>query len=107
MASPPPSSECGVQVRTVRINNFRSLRLAEINLGRLTVLVGGNNSGKTSFLEALSAAVGASRRLLAEDDIYLGKGELKPPQERSITVDVLIRPVDAVWNVLPEFPAGS
>src|SRR5258708_6761187 len=102
-----PSPECGVQIISVRVSNFRSLRLAEIHLNRLTVLVGGNNSGKTSFLEALFAALGPSRRALTEQDIYLAKGEAQPPQGRSIDVDVLIRPVDEKWNALEDFPQGS
>lgn len=39
----------------VGINGFRGLRHLDLNgLGRINILVGGNNSGKTSVLEALS-----------------------------------------------------
>lgn len=107
MSNPAPAPECGVQILAVRVSNFRSLRLAEVKLNRLTVLVGGNNSGKTSLLEALFAAVGPSRRALTEEDIYLTKGEVKVPRDRSINIDVLLRPVNAEWQVLPQFPQGS
>ncbi len=41
-------------LRTVRIQNFRGFRSFELNnLGRLNLLVGTNNSGKTSVLEAI------------------------------------------------------
>jgi putative ATP-dependent endonuclease of OLD family len=78
-----------------------------MHLNRLTVLVGGNNSGKTSFLEALFAALGPSRRALTEQDIYLAKGEVKPPQDREINVDVLVKPVDNGGQALDDFPQGS
>lgn len=41
-------------LRTVRIHNFRGFRSFELNnLGRLNLLVGTNNCGKTSVLEAI------------------------------------------------------
>lgn len=41
-------------LRTIRIQNFRGFRSFELNnLGRLNLLVGTNNSGKTSVLEAI------------------------------------------------------
>lgn len=42
----------------------------------LTVLIGRNNSGKTSFLNALFAAIGAGQRIISNDDILLRKGEV-------------------------------
>lgn len=40
--------------KTVKIENFRSFRQFELNeLGRINLLVGENNSGKTSLLEAI------------------------------------------------------
>ena len=41
-------------LKTIRIQNFRGFRSFELNnLGRLNLLVGTNNSGKTSVLEAI------------------------------------------------------
>ncbi|PNW34696.1 UNVERIFIED_CONTAM: chromosome segregation protein SMC [Euhalothece sp. KZN 001] len=41
-------------LRTVKIENFRGFKFFELqNLGRLNLLVGTNNSGKTSILEAI------------------------------------------------------
>ena len=41
-------------LREIKINNFRSFKSFELrNLGRLNLLVGTNNSGKTSVLEAI------------------------------------------------------
>ena len=35
------------------IENFRSIEKAEMNLGKITVLTGANNSGKSSVIYAL------------------------------------------------------
>ena len=40
-------------IRTLRLQNFKGIRDVEVGLERLTVFVGCNGSGKTSFLEAL------------------------------------------------------
>jgi hypothetical protein len=46
--------ELNTMLRTIRIQNFRGFRSFELNnLGRLNLLVGTNNSGKTSVLEAI------------------------------------------------------
>ena len=47
-----PVISSGVKVTDVRISNFRSILNIEVLLDDLTVLVGANNSGKTSLLDA-------------------------------------------------------
>jgi len=51
--------EDNIKVTTARIHNFRSLKEVEVALDSTTILIGENNSGKTSFLEALHSAIGA------------------------------------------------
>lgn len=104
VASPPAS---GITVREVRIRNFRCLKSVNVALDELTVLIGENNSGKTSFLNALYAAIGVGQRVITEEDVFLAKGESKLPQARMITIDVFIRPVDNTGNLSDNFPAGS
>ena len=53
--------EDNIKVIAARIHNFRSLKKVEVALESTTVLVGENNSGKTSFLEALHSAIGAGQ----------------------------------------------
>ena len=96
----------GIQLIEVRVRNFRSLRQVDIALDDLTVFIGENNSGKTSLLEALYAAIGSGRRVLSADDIFLAKGETKPPKERTVFIDLLFRPVDE-QGVIDSFPEGS
>ncbi|MBF0606655.1 MAG: AAA family ATPase [Candidatus Magnetobacterium sp. LHC-1] len=97
----------GICVKEVRVRNFRSLKSIDISLSRLTLLIGPNNSGKTSFLEALFAAMGAGKRNLSSDDIYIASDESKPPYDRSILIDVLIRPTDNSGKICDKFPIGS
>ena len=43
----------------LKISGFRGVRSADITLGRHAVLVGPNNSGKTTVIEALASALRA------------------------------------------------
>lgn len=42
-------------IERIRIRNYKALRDVAVELGRINVLVGPNDSGKTSFLEAIGA----------------------------------------------------
>ena len=99
--------DCGVMITTVRISNFRSLENVEVSLDDLTVLVGANNSGKTSFLDALYAAIGAGRSMLGKDDIHLKVDETDIPLERKAVIDLLVKPYRSDGQILESFPAGS
>jgi putative ATP-dependent endonuclease of the OLD family len=99
--------ESGIAVTTVRISNFRSLANVEVELDELTVLIGANNAGKTSFLDAMFAAIGAGRKALGVDDVRLEPSEATAPKERQITIDVLVRPIDVKGKIANAYPAGS
>lgn len=100
------SANSGIQVTEVRVRNFRSLQNVDITLDAFTVLIGENNSGKTSLLEALFAAIGSGRRVINKDDIFLDYGESKVPKKREIIIDILIHPVNEK-SILDTFPEGS
>lgn len=106
-AETPATLTSGIAVLRVRVRNFRCLRAVTAELGATSVLIGENNVGKTSFIDAIHAAIGSGVRGLSEDDIFLGQGESAPPKDRDITVDLLIRPVDANHNPLATFPEES
>lgn len=89
------------------MRDFRSLANIEVELNDLTVLIGANNAGKTSFLDALFAAIGAGRKALGADDMRLAPGESVVPKEREVIIDVMIRPVGADGKVIGAYPAGS
>lgn len=48
-----------MKIKRVTIENFRSIRHAEVELGETTVLIGPNNAGKTAILEAIRIALTA------------------------------------------------
>lgn len=56
----------------LKIAGFRGVRAADIRLGRHTVLIGPNNSGKTALVEALALLFGRDRlvRRLTEHDFH-------------------------------------
>jgi predicted ATP-dependent endonuclease of OLD family len=56
----------------LKISGFRGVRSADIGLGRHAVLVGPNNSGKTTVIEALALLLGRDRlvRRLTEHDFH-------------------------------------
>lgn len=96
-------SNSGIQVVEVRVRNFRSLRQVDVKLDNLVVLIGENNSGKTSFLEALHIAIGLGRRNILRDDVYLALNETFVPKNRVVTIDLLIRPVDNQSTISEKF----
>ncbi|MBU2860053.1 AAA family ATPase [Acidithiobacillus ferrooxidans] len=97
----------GIKITDVRVSNFRALKNVDVPLEDLTILIGANNAGKTSFLDALYSAIGAGRKLLGQDDVRLEVREALPPKERVVTVDVCIRPLEEDGSVASHYPAGS
>jgi len=85
---------------TVRIAGFRGIRNLEISLPRITVLIGTNNSGKTSLLKALHLALGDYSRKLSDEDFHIGADD-KPVQE--ILIDVRVIPIGADSSRVPSF----
>lgn len=61
-----------MHVVRLKISGFRGVRSADIALGRHAVLVGPNNSGKTTIIEALALLFGRDRlvRRLTEHDFH-------------------------------------
>ncbi len=64
-------------------------------------------AGKTSFLEALHSAIGSGVRQFSEDDLWTDLNEKHAPKDRSIIVDILIRPIDKDGKFEDVFPEGS
>jgi len=85
------SKTSSIRVDAIRIANFRSLRNIEVELGATTVLVGMNNSGKTSFLRALHLALGSDRRTIQPDDFFIND---EGNESDRILTDVRLIPVN-------------
>ena len=84
-----------ILIDTVRIAGFRGIKNLEMTLSRVNVLIGINNSGKTSVLKALQLALGDYSRYISEEDFYIGSNEKKIPE---ILIDTRIVPVENVDN---------
>ena len=74
-----------ILVDTVRIAGFRGIENLEMTIPRVTVLIGTNNSGKTSFLKALQLSLGDYSRSLSEEDLYIGSDEKRATE---VLVDI-------------------
>jgi putative ATP-dependent endonuclease of OLD family len=79
-----------VLLRAVKVENFRGLEDVSIELGRNTVLIGENNSGKTSLLEAIRLCLARplSRRAspFEDHDYYLASSASHPGDAGSLKI---------------------
>ncbi|MCX8490596.1 MAG: AAA family ATPase [Cyclobacteriaceae bacterium] len=84
----------------VRISGFRGLSNIELKLPRVTLLIGANNSGKTSVIKALQLALGDYSRFLTDEDFYIDESEKR---QEKISIDVRIVSVDDTGLRTQEF----
>lgn len=91
----------GILIETVRIANFRAIKNLEVKLSKLTMLVGANNAGKTSFLKALHLALGYDRKIVNREDVH--EDGTIDVFDKEIIIDVRIISVDASENRIKEF----
>jgi len=82
----------GMQISKVRIENFRGLRELELDFDSTTILIGENNSGKTSVLDALRLCLrelGPRRRVVFDSfDFHLVDGDAEPHSANPILVEI-------------------
>ena len=78
----------GIRIAAVRVVDFRALRDVCVPLDPgTTVLVGENNTGKSTFLEALATAMGV--RAAVPDDMHI---DAEGRQSQSFCIDLLLLP---------------
>ena len=58
-----------MMLKSVRIRNYRSIKDVTLNCDGLTILVGANGSGKSSFLQAIEL-FGVEKPAITEEDYY-------------------------------------
>ena len=79
-------------ITSIRVRNFRGIRDLRIELDDATVLIGENNSGKTSVLDALKLCLrdlGPRRRVVFDAfDFHLPDDQADPSVAEPIQVDV-------------------
>lgn len=90
----------GILLKEIRIRNYRSLKCVDVLLDDNNILIGANNAGKTSLLQAIQLAF--SGRRISSDDIHIEKNETLP-FNRQIIIDVLIVPTDSDYNEIDSF----
>jgi len=76
-----------VKIQKLQVENFRCKSQASLSLGsRLTILIGENGSGKTTFLDALAIALGAVISYLpgAEGRGFKQRGEIRQASGKSL-----------------------
>lgn len=77
-------------LRKVIVENFRGLRAVTVDLDRNTVVLGENNSGKSSFLEAIRVCLARalSRRAspFEDHDYYLDSSTARPGDAGSLRI---------------------
>lgn len=78
-----------ILIDELRISGFRGIQNLEITFTPMTVLIGVNNSGKTTVLKALGLALGDYGRYITDEDFFIGDDEKKATE---IIVDVRIVP---------------
>ena len=83
-----------ILIDRVRINNFRSLKKCTVDLSPVTLIIGANNSGKTSFLKALNIALGIGLKRISQEDFYIG-AQNDETKDKEIIIDIRIIPVGA------------
>lgn len=86
-APPAQQIDAGLEIRHVRLQDFRGLNDLCVSLDALTVLVGENNAGKSSVLQALGIFFGTIRP--GKDDLHISTGG---NQSTSFVVDVCVVP---------------
>jgi len=91
-----------ILIDKVRILNFRSIKECSIDLTPISLLIGANNSGKTSFLRALNLALGVGAKRITKEDFYIGKDE-NNSDEKEIIIDIRIIPVNESGKRTVEF----
>ena len=79
-----------IRVDVARIGGFRGLQNLEITLPRVALLIGTNNSGKTSVIKALQLALGDYSRYHTDEDFFINADDQRVEK---ILIDVRIVPI--------------
>ncbi len=87
-----------IRLQSVRIKGFRGFKNIEVDFENTTVLVGTNNSGKTTLLKALQLAL-TNSHFISNDDFFYCDEHI----DDTIIVDVLFVPLDENGNITNEF----
>lgn len=88
-------------LKSVSIKNFRSLKNVNIDLDENTILIGENNTGKTSFMDAIRIALNrVNGRYAFEDyDYYMDDNILSPKESDGIEIILVFQErIEQEWE---------
>ena len=81
-----------MRITWIKIQNFRSIRSLEVDLGETTVFIGPNNAGKTAILEALRIALtrrwGQRGTGFSEYDVHLADDSADPKSSSGVSIEI-------------------
>lgn len=93
-----------MQISRITIENFRSIKKLEMELGATTVLIGPNNAGKTAVLDALRIALtrrwGQSGTGFTEYDVHLEDETADPKASTGVVIEIRVE--EAVAGEWPD-----
>lgn len=93
-----------MRLTRIRIENFRSIKSLDLDLGETTVFIGQNNSGKTAILDAIRIALtrrwGQRGTGFTEYDVHLATDEDDPKLSPGVLIE--IRAEEVVAGEWPE-----
>ena len=95
-----------MRITRLKINNFRGIKKGELLFDAHVVLVGDNNSGKSTVLEAIDLVLGperlSRRPIVDEHDFYAGEYKTADGTPVEIIIEVLVIAFfysgDIVWH---------
>ena len=81
-----------MRLTRLRIENFRSIRQLDLELGGTTVFIGPNNAGKTAILDAVRIALtrrwGQRGTGFTEYDVHLGEATDDPKDSPGVSIEL-------------------
>lgn len=87
-----------MRIRTLTINNFRGIANGGVIFQQHSLLVGGNNIGKSTVCEALDLVLGPERLyrrpVIDEHDFYNGRYKEDDGSSRDIVIRVVLTNLD-------------
>lgn len=93
-----------MRITSLKIENFRSIKSLQVQLGENTVFIGPNNAGKTAILDAIRIALtrrwGQRGTGFTEYDVHLAKENDDP--KKSLGVEIEIRTEEADVGEWPD-----
>src|SRR5215831_19064145 len=93
-----------MRITRLHIENFRSIKSLDVQLGDTTVFIGPNNAGKTAILDAVRIALtrrwGQRGTGFTEYDIHLANEKDDPKKSPGVSIDIRVE--EAVANEWPD-----